>query len=154
MNLHVLESQVRGLRRTADDLLTEFNRAIQPSAQPSSPDEEDRFVAAVLVMPILLALAAELSLKAISIKRFGKFRKTHDLRALYEALDDDTRNRIEQRAAAKRMDPVRDTLSKHRADFVDWRYAGENKALNANPSDLDEAVEVLMAVYEEAETTC
>ena len=96
MNLHVLESQVRGLRRTADDLLTEFNRA----------------------------------------------------------LDDDTRNRIEQRAAAKRMDPVRDTLSKHRADFVDWRHAGENKALNANPSDLDEAVEVLMAVCEEAETPC
>ena len=51
------------------------------------------------------------------------------------------------------MDPVRDTLSKHRADFVDWRCAGEDKALNTNPSDLDEAVEVLMAVYEETETT-
>lgn len=34
MNLHVLESQVRGLRRTADDLLTEFDRAIGPSARP------------------------------------------------------------------------------------------------------------------------
>ena len=64
MNLHVLESQVRGLRRTADHLLTEFNRAIQPSARPSSPDEEDRFVAAVLVMPILRALAAPLSANA------------------------------------------------------------------------------------------
>ena len=37
--------------------------------------------------------------------------------------------------------------------FVDWRYAGEDKALNTNPSDPDEAVEALMAVYEEAETT-
>ena len=37
--------------------------------------------------------------------------------------------------------------------FVDWRYAGEDKALNTNPSDLDEAVEVMMAVYEEAKTT-
>ena len=151
MNLHVLESQVRGLRRTADDLLAEFDRAIGPSAGPLSADEEDRFVAAVLVMPILRALAAELSLKAMSIKRSGKFRKTHDLRALYEELDDDTRNRIELRAAAKRINPVRDTLTKHRADFVAWRYAGEDKTLNTNPSDLDEAVEILMAVYEETE---
>lgn len=152
MNLHVLESQVRGLRRTADDLLAEFDRAVQPSARPLSPDEEDRFVAAVLVMPILRALAAELSLKAVSIKRVGTFRKTHDLRELYQALDDDTRDQIERRAAAKRVTPVRDTLTKHRTDFVDWRYAGEDKGLNTNPSDLDEAVGVLMAVYEEVET--
>ena len=152
MNLHVLESQVRGLRRTADDLLAEFDRAIEPSAPPLSADEQDRFVAAVLVMPILRALAAELSLKAISFKRSGGFRKTHDLRTLYEELDEDSRSRIEQRAAARRTNAVRDTLTKHRTDFVDWRYAGEDKTLNTNPSDLDEAVEILMAVYEETET--
>ena len=151
MNLHVLVSQIRGLRRTADDLLTEFDRSIQPSARPATPDEKNRFVASVLVMPILRALAAELSLKAISIKRSGAFKRTHDLRALYDALDDDTRNRIEQKAAAKRIDPVQGTLTKHRADFVDWRYAGEDKPLNTNPSDLDEAVGVLMAVYDEVE---
>ena len=151
MNLHVLVSQIRGLRRTADDLLTEFDRSIQPSAKPATPDEKDRFVASVLVMPILRALAAELSLKAISIKQSGAFKKIHDLRALYDALDDDTRNRIEQKAAAKWMDPVQDTLTKHRTDFVNWRYAGEDKPLNTNPSDLDEAVDVLMAVYDEVE---
>ena len=151
MNLHVLESQIRGLRRTADDLLTEFDRSIQPGARPATPDEQDRFVASVLVMPILRALAAELSLKAISIKRSGVFTKTHDLRALYDALDDDTRNRIEQKAAAKLMDPVQGTLTKHKADFVDWRYAGEDKPLNTNPNDLDEAVGVLVAVYDEVE---
>ena len=32
MNLHVLESQIRGLRRTADDLLAQFDRTIQPNA--------------------------------------------------------------------------------------------------------------------------
>ena len=151
MNLHVLVSQIRGLRRTADDLLTEFDRGIQPSARPATPDEKNRFVASVLVMPILRALATELSLKAISIKRSGAFKRTHDLRALYDALDDDTRNRIEQKAAAKRIDPVQGTLTKHRADFVDWRYAGEDQPLNTNPSDLDEAVGVLMAVYDEVE---
>ena len=151
MNLHVLESQIRGLRRTADDLLTEFDRSIEPGARPATPDEQDRFVASVLVMPILRALAAELSLKAISIKRSGAFKKTHDLRALYDALDDDTRNRIDQRAAAQWMDPVQGTLTTHKADFVNWRYAGEDKPLNTNPSDLDEAVGVLMAVYEEIE---
>ena len=152
MNLHVLESQVRGLRRTADDLLAEFDRSIQPSARlPATPDEQDRFLASVLVMPILRALAAELALKAISFKRSGTFKKIHNLRALYDLLDDDTRNRIEQKAAAKRMDPVCDVLEKHKTDFVDWRYAGEDKLLNANPSDLDEAVGVLMAVYEEIE---
>jgi HEPN domain-containing protein len=151
MNLNVLVSQVRGLRRTADDLLAEFDRSMQPSARPATPDEEDRFVASVLVMPILRALAAELSLKAISIKRSGKFDTGHDLRKLYDALDDDTRNRIKQKAAAKWMDPIQGTLTKHKDDFVAWRYAGEDKTLNTNPSDLDEAVEVLMAVYEEAE---
>ena len=151
MNLHVLVSQIRGLRRTADDLLTEFDRTIQPSARPATPDEKDRFFASVLVMPILRALAAELSLKAIAFKRSGAFKKIHNLRALYDLLDDDTRNRIEQKAAAKWMDPVRDILTKHKTDFVDWRYAGEDKLLNTNPSDLDEAVGVLMAVYEEVE---
>jgi len=151
IKLHVLESQIRGLQRTADDLLTQFDRSIQPDASPPTPDEHDRFLASVLVMPILRALAAELSLKAISIKRSGTFKKTHDLRALYDALDDDTRNRIEQKAAAMWIGPVQGTLTKHRADFVHWRYAGEDKPLNTNPSDLDEAVGILMAVYEEVE---
>jgi len=151
MNLHVLESQVRGLRRTADDLLAQFKRSIRPNASPPTPDEHDRFLASVLVMPILRALAAELSLKAVSIKRSGAFKKTHDLRALYAALDEDTRNRIEKKAAAKWMDPVQGILTKHRADFVNWRYAGEDTPLNTDPSDLDEAVEVLMAVYGEVE---
>ena len=102
-------------------------------------------------MPILRALAAELSLKAISIKRSGAFKTGHNLRALYDALDDDTRNRIEQKAAARWMDPVQGTLTKHRDDFVNWRYAGQDKPLNTNPSDLDEAVGVLMAVYDEVE---
>lgn len=152
MNLDVLISQVRGLRRTADDLLAEFDRSItQPSARPATPEENDRFVASVLVMPILRALAAELSLKAISIKRSGEFKKRHNLRTLYDELDDDTRNRIEQKAAAKGMDSVQSTLTKHKTDFVDWRYAGEDQPLNTNPNDLDEAVGVLMAVYEEVE---
>ena len=151
MNLHVLESQIRGLRRTADDLFAQFKRSIQPEASPPTPDEQDRFLASVLVMPILRALAAELSLKAISIMRSGAFRKTHDLRALYDALDDDTRKRIERKAAAKWMDSVQSTLTKHRDDFVDWRYAGEDKPLNTDPSDLDEAVGILMVVYDEVE---
>lgn len=43
MNLHVLESQIRGLRRTADDLFAEFDRSIQPGARPATPVEKDRF---------------------------------------------------------------------------------------------------------------
>lgn len=151
MNLHVLESQIRGLRRTADDLLTEFDRSIQPGASPPTPDEHDRFLASVLVMPILRGLAAELSLKAISIKRFGVFTKGHDLRKLYDALDEDIRNEIERKAAAKWMDSVQGILTKHKDDFVDWRYAGQDKPLNTDPSDLDEAVEILMEVYEQVE---
>lgn len=151
MNLHVLESQIRGLRRAADDLFTEFDRSIQPGARPATPDEQDRFEASILVMPILRALAAELSLKAISFKRSGAFEWTHDLRALYDALDDDIRNRIERKAAAKWMDSIQSTLTKHKEDFVGWRYAWEDKPLNTNPNDLDEAVGILMAVYEEVE---
>ncbi len=154
MNLDVVESQIRGLRRAADDLIAEFDRLIQPGAKlPSTPDEQDRFTASVLVMPILRALAAELALKAISFKRSGSFRRWHDLRDLYDDLDDDTRNLIEQKAKghqgtkAHRVDPVHVTLASHRRDFVDWRYAGEHKPLNTNPSDLDDAVDILMAVY-------
>lgn len=102
-------------------------------------------------MPILRALAAELSLKAISFKRSGAFGRSHDLRALYVALDNDIRNRIERKAAAKRIDSIQSILKKHKDDFVGWRYAWEDKALNTNPNDLDEAVEILMAVYEELE---
>ena len=151
MNLHVLESQIRGLRRTADDLLTEFDRSIQPGAPPATPEDQDRFEASVLVMPIVRALAAELSLKALSFKRSGGFKRTHDLRELYDALDDDIRDRVERKAAAKWIDSVQNTLTKHKDDFVSWRYAWEDRSLNTNPSDLDEAVGVLMAVYEEVE---
>ena len=134
MNLHVLESQIRGLQRTADDLFTQFDRSIQPDASPPTPDEHDRFLASVLVMPILRALAAELSLKALSIKRSGAFKKTHDLRALYDALDDDTRNRIEQKAAVD-VDriPSRAPSRSTESDFVHWRYAGEDKPLQHQP---------------------
>ncbi|MCY4400885.1 MAG: hypothetical protein OXE96_16330 [Gemmatimonadetes bacterium] len=154
MNLDVVESQIRGLRRAADDLDAEFDRLIQPGTKlPSTPDDKDRFTASVLVMPILRALAAELALKAISFKRSGSFERWHDLRDLYDDLDNDTRNLIEQKAIgyqktkAHRVDPVPVTLTSHRTDFVNWRYAGENKPLNANPNDLDDAVEILMAVY-------
>lgn len=46
MNLHVLGSQVRGLLRTADDLLTEFDRAIGAERAP-------------LVVEILMAVYEE-----------------------------------------------------------------------------------------------
>ncbi len=155
MSLDVLEAQVSGLRLVADDLKMAFNRIIQPSPRPATPDENDRFIASVMVMPIVIALAAELSLKAISIKRSGRpdgYKPTHDLSELYGELDDDTRSRIEQKAASESMASIERTLAEHKNDFVSWRYAGEeDMPLNTDPFSLAEAIAILRFVYEEIE---
>ena len=142
-------TEVRGLRRTADDLFTEFDRAVQaPRTRPSTDVETERFVASVLVMPILRALAAEIALKVISFKRSGTHLKTHDLRELYDNLDVGTRSLIEQTVKEQEgvWDKIEDILTAHRNDFVDWRYIGEGGDGNSDPTDLRKAVDILLSV--------
>ena len=150
--------QVRGLRRIGDDLMAVFRRGIGEQLSdivagrqtpPHHTDEFlERFVAAVLVMPILRAFATELALKAIASKRCGKHPHGHDLRELYDDLDADIRQRAEQEAASQYLPPVQDTLAEHKNDFVDWRYVAEAAAVNTNPNDLDKALAILMGVYD------
>ena len=151
--------QVRGLRRIGDDLMAVFRRGIgeqlsdalvagRQTPSPHTDEFLERFVAAVLVMPVLRAFATELALKAIASKRRGQHPHGHDLRKLYDDLDADLRQRVEREAASQYLPPVRDTLEQHKNDFVDWRYMAEATTLNTNPNDLDEALAILLSVYE------
>ena len=88
-------------------------------------------------------------MRAAPSRKPQEFRKRlHDLRKLYDDLDVDTRNVIEQ--AAKEQDGVwdriQDTLTAHRNDFVEWRYIGEGGDVNSKPTDLRDAVDVLLSV--------
>ena len=154
----IMIQQVRGAKRIGDDLMAVFRRGIGEQLSdlvagreipPHHTDEFlERFVAAVLIMPVLRALATELALKAIASKRRGKHPHGHDLRKLYDDLDADIRQRAEQEAASQYLPPVRDTLANHKNDFVEWRYLAEAATLNTNPNDLDKALAILLSIYD------
>ena len=150
--------QVRGLRRVGDDLMAVFHHGIgeqltgvvagRQIPPRHTAEFNERFVAAVLVMPILRAFATELALKAIASKRRGQHTHGHDLRKLYDALDADIRQRAEHEAVAQCLPSVQDTLEEHKNDFIDWRYVAEATAVNTNPNDLDEVLAILLRIYD------
>ena len=99
---------------------------------------------------VLRALATECALKALAIRRKGKYRKDaqgHDLLVLFEDLDDNARTFIERLALDCGIASPRTILEKHRGDFVGWRYPWEGRAGHTNLLDLEKVLEVLMIAY-------
>lgn len=75
--------------------------------------------------------------------------REHDLLLLHDELDDDTRRIIEQVGSEYGIASVRDILTAHKDDFVDWRYLGEGGD-RAEPDlvELDGVIGVLLEVFD------
>ena len=88
------------------------------------------------------AFACELGLKGILMTRTHEFRKTHDLKALYDSLPADCRKRL--KADFPRIEKV---FCKRRGTFDKWRYfnsSSNSKAIN-NLTDSDGAQDLARA---------
>ena len=110
-----------------------------------------------VAVPILLSLAAEIGLKAWQCReRNGPPDKTHDLLALFDALGENTRRRLEDKmpevpSLVARLPPyypgIRDALSQNKNLFVEWRYAHEHHSLFAETGVLKTALKAIVGAY-------
>ena len=113
-----------------------------------------------LVVPILLALATEIALKAWQCReRKGKPDNSHDLLRLFDGLGEATRTRL----AAKLPElpnplpgfpPIRpgmrETLRSHKEAFVHWRYLYENSTGMFQTAAIEEVLAATIDVYDKA----
>ena len=142
------------LRVVANDLYQNFSQMVQMAREGKLPaddkTQQSRMAGYAFSMVILRALATELTLKAISFKKTGQYRKDkkgHDLLILLNDLDDATKKIIAKVADSQGVAPLDQILSKHRGDFVNWRYPAEGGKIHVEFLDIDKALEVLMTVY-------
>ena len=132
-----------------------------------SKSENFLFSGKIMSVPILMALATEIALKALQCQeRKSSPNHTHDLLELFEGLSEDTQTRLEERLPS-RLDPVslrmgmqdffpvgagmRKVLEFHRRSFGRWRYRYEDPGESFYPSALDEALTVIINIYGQIE---
>ena len=95
---------------------------------------------------LLAVFAIELGLKAYQIRDRGQHQKGHDLRKLFDSLNEETKARL------KKLCPeVTETVTKHRDGFVSLRYQfeklGESKSVQI-PKSTDPLYEVATRLAE------
>ena len=114
-----------------------------------------------LAVPILLALAVEIALKAWLRKETGAPPgKGHDLFKLFKTLSEDTQRRISARMPAaaapaiflEAAPGIETALFQNRNLFVDWRYGYEHAGVNAETGILFTALETIIDAYRPVET--
>ena len=138
---------------------------LQGAARKIAADEHDP----AHVQPILLALAAEIALKAWQCRERGSAAHTHDLVKLFEELHKDTQARLQARMpphpwpygeehARLSGNPFGGgllvVLEFHRNTFEKWRYYYEHWALYTWPPQLDEALTAIIETYELPPRVC
>ena len=146
--LDSMMAQAISLRVVANDLQNGLNQMARgDNLSTADKTQLSRVGGYFFGAVILRAFATELTLKAISLKQTGQYKKTHDLLLLFEDLEDDTKKIIAEVADNRGIAPLEQILSKHKDDFVEWRYVAEGGTHSVTLLDLDKALEVLMAVY-------
>lgn len=115
--------------------------------QPALREHPFNLLGYVRSVTMVRALSAECMLKAVCIARSGFFKPTHDLLRLWNALDENIRKHIDTYAEENGVIPLEKILSKHRRDFVGWRYPIIGEEQSTQFHDLDKAIGVLRDVY-------
>ena len=150
-NPDVLATQAVSLRRVADDLQDGLNQMTKSVVQTiTGADKISRVLGYTLSMVMLRALATELLLKALALKKTGRYRKDrdgHDLLILFNDLDSDTKKIVTAQESSQGIAPLKQILEKHKDDFIEWRYIAESDGSTVGVLDLDKAFLVLITVY-------
>lgn len=93
---------------------------------------------------ILQPLAAEYLLKGLSLRKTGRYKKTHNLDQLYKALDPGTRAEIAEQGKQRGI-AVPEFLNEHRNDFEDLRYPVEGISSTPSMDAFDKTLAALVA---------
>ena len=144
--------RAKGLQRVANEL----------DRNKTSPESDSLlFEGELIAVPILMALAMEIALKAWQCReRNGKPHRSHNLLELFDGLEEKTQARLEARMPdvldpylGSRSPPVmpglRKTLSYHSDAFERWRYVYEVRAAYFETPRFKEALTAVIEVYEE-----
>ena len=133
--------------------------------KPNKPDEQnlDSYPTKIRTIPILLALAVELGLKALYCQETKKEPlHTHDLIVLFDDLGENTQAELESafeklggntRGRLEAMLPnppskmLRYVLHENKDVFKDWRYSFEHVGLLCYTGDLDRVISVIIETY-------
>lgn len=117
-----------------------------------------KLVSATTPSVVCLSFSVELGLKGLYILNHKKNKKGHDLDSLYQALDIETQNEIENRITLPQYPRYEDCdtkqlkyfLESHAKSFEDWRYSCElSKDLTADISFLRNLAETIHKITEE-----
>ena len=151
MNVKGVAFHATALQQVANDLQKSINQVREPTVG-SELDWAKWVTGYVSSTLILRALATEQMLKVLSYMRTGNYRtdgKGHDLLFLFDELDGDTRQLIDDLAKTHGIRPLEKILEKHRDDFVNFRYIlTEDGQTHADLQDLDKALFILTAVFQ------
>ena len=143
-----------------------FQRVVQELDRNGSKSPQSDpllFSGVVLANPILLSLAIEIALKAWQCREQKRAPDhTHDLLKLFDSLEPDTREFLEERMrevepysiepfleGMRSFEPLRKVLSCHKETFKEWRYINEYGGGVVQTASLDRALSVIMDAYDE-----
>lgn len=97
----------------------------------------------------ILPFAIELGFKSLLVKNGISYGKVHKLIYLYDLLPEEIRNRIEDKMANMGKFDIKNILSNHDNDFVEWRYLENTEQLNTDIRKLQMVLCTILDVYEE-----
>ena len=91
--------------------------SVQVSPKPSSRDRVQERMGTAMIAGLTAAFACEIAMKAILLTRKDEAEMIHDLKDLYDALQEDCRDRLMADFAE-----IADIFTEHRQSFGKWRY--------------------------------
>ena len=163
----VVAAEANEMMRTAKSL-HRFVKQVNENGYLDAKSDVLLFEGAFVAVPVLLAFATELALKALLYRGGNENRKkTHDLAHIYKKLDRKLRDAIEKKVLIPypphlvkvlRLDimpdymPVSGILAYHK---VDWRYLhesrkdGESQEKSFHTGALERVLTAIVAVYDE-----
>ena len=148
MNVNGVVFQATALQLVANDLQRSINQVKEPKV-PGDVDWSRWVTGYVSSTLILRALATEQMLKVLSYMRTGSYLGEHDLLVLFDDLEGETKQLIDDLAKTHGIRPLEQILKKHRDDFVSFRYIlMEDVQTQADLQDLDKAFFILTNVFQ------
>ena len=167
----VVATETNEMIRTARSL-HRFVKKVNENGYYDTKSDILLFEGAFVAVPILLAFATELALKALLYRGgYEKREKTHDLARIYKKLDKELRDAIEEKVPipypphlvkALQLDilpdcmTVNDILEYHKDAFMDWRYlherhiSEESQEKSFHTGVLERVFAAIIAVYDES----
>ncbi len=118
----------------------------RPPPAPRFPEHGHELIGRGLALKMLQAFATELALKALSAQRCGIYRRTHDLRILFDRLDAEAQGMVISLAEEDDATPVEEVLEDHRNNFARGRYPGAGGGVVA-VVEMQRVFDALMLTY-------